>query len=245
MNRNTLQEPYCKHHPSAGLPHSLCSARELGPVCSNCLLVFCFLLHGFCIYQLLSSGFFPLEAEGVLVESLKGAPLSCFLTYLELSQDTEDIPTHTLTYTHLHPVHAVCFSSEKPASNGKCQSPAVPLLAARSKAHGHQLQASCWVLAQSQGASQCQDTFCCLTGTFVFLVFILVLIPSYSDILINLSPHQGFDLLICFYALQLSAVAYQESCSQLVSQTSTGIFHTTVATKPLKYLVPLGYSYHH
>lgn len=51
-------------------------------------------------------------------------------------------------------------------------------------------------LAWPQGASQFLDTFCCLAGTFVFLVFILVLISSFSDILVNLSPCQGFDLFV-------------------------------------------------
>lgn len=72
-------------------------------------------------------------------------------------------------------------------------------------------------LAWPQGASQFLDTFRCLAGTFVFLVFILVLIPSFSDILVNLSPCQGFDLFICFYSLQIPADTYQTSCSQLVS----------------------------
>lgn len=220
LNRNTLI--LCRSHTASAIRqlgfHKGCAQlREPGPVGYTYFLVICFVLHGLSIYQLLSSGFFPLEAKGVLVESLKGAPLACFLTYLELCQDAEGVHTHTLQYIHLHLVHAGCVSSERPPSDGKCQSPAVPLSAAHSKVHGHQLQASCWVLARSQGASQCQDTFCCLTGTFVFLVFILVLIPSFSDILINLSLHQGFDLLICFYTLQISADTYQTSCSQLVS----------------------------
>jgi len=147
------------------------------------------------------------------VGSLNNAPLACFMTCLELSQDAEGIPTHTLQYVHPQLVRAVCVSSERPPSGGRCQSPAVSLLAAHSRVHRHWLQASCWVLAWSQGTSQCQDSFCCLTGTFVFLVFILVLIPSFSDILINLSPHQRFDLLTSFCTLQISADTYQTSCS--------------------------------
>lgn len=100
LNRNTLI--LCRTHTASAIRqlgfHTGCAQlRGPGPVGYTYFLVICFVLHGFSIYQLLSSGFFPLEAKGVLVESLKGAPLACFLTYLELCQDAEGIPTHTYT----------------------------------------------------------------------------------------------------------------------------------------------------
>lgn len=99
-----------------------------------------------------------------------------------------------LTVHALHLVLAGWVSSERAPSDDEYQS-------CCSRAHEHQLQAPCWVLARSQGTSQCQDTLCS-DRNICFLVSISFLTPSFSDILINLSPHQGFDLFICSYALR-------------------------------------------
>lgn len=131
----------------------------------------------------------------------------------------------------------MCFF-RKTSRRWQTPAPPVPLSAARSEAHGRGLEGSCWLLARSQGAPPRQDAFCCLAGTFVSLVFILVLIPSFSDILINLSPHQGFDLLICFYTFQISADPHQTSCSQLVSLTSAGMFCRLVCQQSARMSAP-------
>lgn len=111
---------------------------------------------------------------------------------LVLAQDAEGIPA-PLTVHSLHLVLAGWVSSERAPSDGESQSRC-------SRAHKHQLQASCWVLAHSQGHLNARTL--CSDRSICFLVFISFLTPSFCDILINLSPHQGFDLFICSYTLR-------------------------------------------